>query len=78
VQCGHLRGNRYGSRILAGKPPEWAEEVDWAAVEAAAEKPAVGARKGARPEGACPRGAGYAAKTWFSPEIPRNSASPPG
>jgi hypothetical protein len=77
-RCGHLWGNRYESRILAGDPPEWAEAVVWAAVEAAAEKPAPKTRKGARPDGACPRGAENAAKTGSSPEIPRNSASPPG
>jgi hypothetical protein len=29
-------GERYWSEILAGEPPEWAEEVDWGMVEAKA------------------------------------------
>jgi hypothetical protein len=29
-------GERYRSEILAGEPPEWAEEVDWGMVEAEA------------------------------------------
>ena len=36
---GHLWGERYGSGILDGEPPEWAEEVDWAAVDKSANTP---------------------------------------
>jgi hypothetical protein len=31
-------GDRYWSEILEGEPPEWAKEVDWAAVDAEADK----------------------------------------
>jgi hypothetical protein len=77
-RTGHLWGNRYKSWILAGEPPEWAGEVDWAAVDAAAAIPIPAARTGVRSNGACPQGAEKAAKTGFSPKIPRHSASPPG
>jgi hypothetical protein len=36
-RSGHVRGDRYWSRVLEGEPPEEAGEVDWAAVEVAAE-----------------------------------------
>jgi hypothetical protein len=35
-RTGHVWGERYWSEILAGEPPEWAEEVDWGMVEAKA------------------------------------------
>jgi hypothetical protein len=35
-RTGHVWGERYRSEILAGEPPEWAEEVDWGMVEAKA------------------------------------------
>jgi hypothetical protein len=35
-RTGHVWGDRYWSEILAGEPPEWAEEVDWGMVEAKA------------------------------------------
>ncbi|MDR0638683.1 MAG: hypothetical protein LBG27_07265 [Spirochaetaceae bacterium] len=38
-RAGHVWGNRYESEILEGKPPAWAKEADWAAVETAAKKP---------------------------------------
>jgi hypothetical protein len=31
-------GERYLSEILAGEPPEWAKEVNWATVDAEADK----------------------------------------
>jgi hypothetical protein len=37
-KTGHVWGERYRSEILMGDPPEWAEEVDWAAVDAEADK----------------------------------------
>jgi hypothetical protein len=35
-RTGHVWGDRYWSRVLAGEPPAEAAEVDWEAVEAAA------------------------------------------
>jgi hypothetical protein len=75
-RTGHIWGDRYRSRVVAGEPPEWAEEVCWGAVEAAAETRIPAAR--VRPHGVSPRRAGKAAKTRFSRKIPFRSASPPG
>jgi hypothetical protein len=36
-RTGHVWGDRYWSRVLEGEPPEEAGEVDWAAVDVAAE-----------------------------------------
>jgi hypothetical protein len=36
-RTGHVWGDRYWSKVLEGEPLEWAGEVDWAAVEVAAE-----------------------------------------
>jgi hypothetical protein len=35
-RTGHVWGERYRSEIIAGEPPEWAEEVDWEMVKAKA------------------------------------------
>jgi hypothetical protein len=40
---GHLWGERYESEILDGEPPEWAEAVDWAAIDKSANTPIAGA-----------------------------------
>jgi hypothetical protein len=77
-RTGHIWGDRYWSRIVAGEPPEWAEGVDWGAVDAVAETRIPVARTRKRPGGACPRRTGKIAKTGFSPKIPLRSASPPG
>jgi hypothetical protein len=76
-RTGHIWGDRYWSRVLAGAPPEWAGAVDWGMVEALAETriPAVRAR--VRPSGVSPRTGGRAAKTDFSPKIPLHSTPPP-
>jgi hypothetical protein len=37
-RTGHVWGDRYRSEILEGEPPEWAKEVDWAAVDTEADK----------------------------------------
>ncbi|MDR0709691.1 MAG: hypothetical protein LBF77_06470, partial [Spirochaetaceae bacterium] len=71
----HIWGDRYWSRVVAGEPPEWAEEVCWGAVEAAGETRIPAART--RPNGVSPRRRGKAAKTHISPKIPFHSASPP-
>jgi hypothetical protein len=75
-RTGHIWGDRYWSEVLEGEPPEWAEMVDWKAVEAVAEAPAA-ADRGRRPSRVCPLSAGKAAKTRFSPKIPLRVASPP-
>jgi hypothetical protein len=36
-RSGHLWGDRYWSQVLEGEPPEEAAEVDWAAMDVAAE-----------------------------------------
>jgi hypothetical protein len=75
-RTGHIWGDRYWSEVLEGEPPEWAAEVDWAAVEAATETPAPVDWK-RRLNGVCPLSAGKAAKSEFSPEIPLRTTSPP-
>jgi hypothetical protein len=77
-RTGHIWGDRYWSRIVAGDPPEWAEVVDWGVVEAAAETRIPAARVRVRPGGVSPRTARKAAKTGFSPKIPLRSVPPPG
>jgi hypothetical protein len=72
-RTGHIWGDRYWSRIVAGEPPEW---VCWEAVEAA-ETRIPAARMRIRPSGVSPRRAGKAAGTRFAPKIPHRSASPP-
>jgi REP element-mobilizing transposase RayT len=76
-RTGHIWGDRYWSRVMAGEPPEWAEVVDWGAVEAAVETRIPAARARIRPSGVSPRKAGKAAGIRFSPKIPHRSASPP-
>jgi hypothetical protein len=75
-RTGHIWGDRYGSGVVEGEPPEWAEWVCWGDVEAAAETRTPAGRR--RPDGVSPLGAGKAAGTRFSPKIPLRSASPPG
>jgi hypothetical protein len=76
-RTGHIWGDRYQSRILAGEPPEWAGEVDWGAVDAAAETRIPAARTRRRRGGVRPQRTEKAVKTGFSPKIPLRSASPP-
>jgi hypothetical protein len=47
-RTGYVWGDRYWSRVLEGEPPEWAEKVDWEAVE-------VGAETGVLSSGGCRR-----------------------
>jgi hypothetical protein len=75
-RTGHIWGDRYWSRVLEGEPPPGAAEVDWAAVEAAAETPAPAGGRW-RPNGVRPLLAGKTVRTRFSPEIPLHTASPP-
>jgi hypothetical protein len=77
-RTGHLWGNRYRSLVVEGEPPEGAVEVDWEAVEAAAEPPtAADMRRRRKRNGVSPHQAGNGAETPFSPEIPLRAASPP-
>jgi hypothetical protein len=76
-RTGHIWGDRYWSRVLAEEPPEWADAVDWAAVEALAETRIPAARAGVRPNGVSPRTEGKSAKMDFSPKIPLRSTPPP-
>jgi hypothetical protein len=77
-RTGHLWGDRYWSEVLEGEPPEGAEKVDWAAVEAEAEPPtAADMRRRRKRNGVRPHQAGKGVETGFSPELPLHSASPP-
>jgi hypothetical protein len=75
-RTGHLWGNRYWSCVLEGEPPEGAGEMDWEAVEAAAEPPTAADMRRRR-NGVRPRQAEKGAEPPFSPEIPLRAASPP-
>jgi hypothetical protein len=67
-RTGHIWGDRYWSRVVEGEPPEEAGEVDWEAVEVAAET-------GESPFGACPsdgvsplNGGNHGGKRIFAPQ----------
>jgi hypothetical protein len=75
-RTGHIWGDRYRSRIVA-EPPECAERVDWAAVDAAIETRIPVVRSRIRPNGVSPRRMGKRGKPRFSRKIPFHSASPP-
>jgi hypothetical protein len=77
-RTGHIWGDRYWSRMLAGEPPEWADEIDRGAVDAAAKMRVPAARTQIRPDRVSPRTAKKTAKTRFSPKIPLRSLFPPG
>jgi hypothetical protein len=76
-RTGHIWGDRYRSRVLAGEPPEWAEGVDWGLVEAMVKTRIPAARARARPKGVSPQTEGGAAETGFSPKLPLHSTPPP-
>jgi hypothetical protein len=72
-RTGHVWGDRYWSRVVEGEPPEWATEVDWEAVDVAAETGVLPPTTGVSPlTGETP------AETGFSPQNPARSPSPPG
>ncbi|MDR1470261.1 MAG: hypothetical protein LBT00_13335 [Spirochaetaceae bacterium] len=73
----HLWGERYWSEILAGEPPEWAEEVDWDAVVAEAKTPIPEEMAYALSWDSLRTGV-WEAKTSFSPKNQPSPASPPG
>jgi hypothetical protein len=70
-RSGHVWGDRYWSRIVAGEPPEWAGGE----VEGEMEVPA-GKRR--MPLRVSPRKGGKRAKSLFLPKNPLHSTSPPG
>ncbi|MDR0376562.1 MAG: transposase [Spirochaetaceae bacterium] len=72
-RSGHVWGDRYWSRVVEGEPPEEAGEVDWTAVDVAAET-------GVLPpsNGVSPLAAENPAKPCFSPQNPARSPPPPG
>jgi hypothetical protein len=76
-RTGHVWGDRYWSRVLDGEPPEWAGEVDWAAVGVAAET-GVLSSGGRSPDGVSPPAAENPAEAGFSPQTPARSPPPPG
>jgi REP element-mobilizing transposase RayT len=76
-RTGHVWGDRYWSRVLEEEPPEWAGEVNWAAVEVAAETGVLSS--GAWPSnGVSPLTAENPAEPGFSPQTPARSPPPPG
>jgi hypothetical protein len=76
-RTGHVWGDRYWSLVLDGAPPEGAGEVDWAAVDVAAETGEISF--GRSPEdGVSPLTAENPAETGFSPQTPARSPPPPG
>jgi hypothetical protein len=76
-RTGHVWGDSYWSQVLEGEPPEWAGEVDWEAVEVAAETGVISF--GTCPsDGVSPSTAENPAETGFSPQNPARSPLPPG
>jgi hypothetical protein len=75
-RTGHVWGDRYWSRVLDGAPPEWAAEVDWEAVEAAAKTGAISFGAWS-PDGVSPPMGETPAETGFSSQNPAHPPSPP-
>jgi hypothetical protein len=76
-RTGHVWGDWYWSRVLEGEPPEEAVEVDWAAVEVAAETGILSS--GAwPPNGVSPLIAENLAERGFSSQTPARSPPSPG
>jgi hypothetical protein len=76
-RTGHVWGDRYWSRVLDGAPPVWATEVDWEAVEAAAETGVISFGPWP-PDGVSPLTGETPADTGFSPQNPAPPPSPRG
>jgi hypothetical protein len=76
-RSGYVWGDRYWSRVVDGEPPEWAEEVDWTAVEVAAERGVLSSRAQSS-NGVSPPAAEHPAEGGFSPQTPARSPPPPG
>jgi hypothetical protein len=77
-RTGHIWGDRYWSRIVAGEPPEWAEEMCWGTVDVVAKTRILAAKVQVWPNGVSPRMVARIAKIRFSSKISLFSASPPG
>ncbi|MDR0637871.1 MAG: hypothetical protein LBG27_03040 [Spirochaetaceae bacterium] len=74
---GHVWGERYESDILDGEPPEWAEEVDWGAIDKSANTPIAGAAAYILSWDSL-RSPGMTITTRFSAKNAAKPASPPG
>jgi hypothetical protein len=72
-RTGHVWGDRYWSQVVEGEPPEGAGEVDWAAVDVAAETGELSPSIGVSPLMAETPG-----ETGFSPQNPARSPPPSG
>ncbi|MDR0388326.1 MAG: hypothetical protein LBH57_09865, partial [Treponema sp.] len=76
-RTGYVWGDRYWSQVLEGEPPEWAGEVDWEAIEVAAETGVLSS--GRRPmDRVSPLTAENPTESGFSPQTPARSPPPPG
>jgi REP element-mobilizing transposase RayT len=76
-RTGHVWGDRYWSRVVEREPPEEAAEVDWEAVEVAAETGVISFRT-CPPDGVSPLTGKTPAETGFSSQNPARPPSPPG
>jgi hypothetical protein len=76
-RTGHVWEDRYWSKVLEGEPPEEAREVDWVAVEVAAETGVLSFGPWP-PDGVSPLTAENPAEPGFSPQTPARSPPPPG
>jgi hypothetical protein len=71
-RTGHVWGDRYWSRVLEEEPPEEAGEVDWEALEVAAETGEISSGT-CPPTGVSPLTTENPAETGFSPQNPARS-----
>ncbi|MDR0637462.1 MAG: hypothetical protein LBG27_00930 [Spirochaetaceae bacterium] len=76
-RTGHVWGERYESEILDGEPPEWAEAVDWAAINKSANTPVAGAMAYTLTWDSL-RSPGMTITTRFSAKNASKPVSPPG
>jgi hypothetical protein len=76
-RTGHIWGDRYWSRVVEGEPPDRAGEVDWEAVDAAAETGEISSER--RPsDRVSPPAVENLAEPGFSRQSPARSPPPPG
>jgi hypothetical protein len=73
-RTGHVWGDRYWSQVLAGEPTEEAKEVDWAAVDVAAETGVLSFGT-CPPDGVSPRRQKTRQKPVFTPDPPPDPPS---
>jgi hypothetical protein len=76
-RTGHVWGDRYWSRVLEGEPSEEAVEVDWAAVDVAAETGEISFGTWS-PDRVSLLIGETPAETGFSPQTPARSPPPSG